>query len=126
MLILLQSLRIKGLELEHFLLEPMQRLARYALLISQVRRLCLHLLTAADASQQILRYTEADHPDFVPLTEALKVSESILVATNEAIRALENAEKLIALSENLEFDGVEGVRPLPLSLGRDTDDVTEK
>lgn len=31
-----QSLRIKGLELEHFLLEPMQRLARYALLISQV------------------------------------------------------------------------------------------
>lgn len=38
------------------------------------------------------------------------MSESILVATNEAIRALENAEKLVALSENLEFDGVEGVR----------------
>lgn len=59
---------------------------------------------------QILRYTEADHADFVSLTQSLKVAESILVATNEAIRALENAEKLIALSENLEFDGVEGVR----------------
>ena len=88
----------------------MQRLARYALLISQVSHGLLLLSAATDSLPQILRYTEADHPDFVPLTQALEVSESILVATNEAIRALENAEKLVALSESLEFDGVEGVR----------------
>lgn len=33
-----QGLRVKDLQLEHFLLEPMQRLARYPLLINQVRR----------------------------------------------------------------------------------------
>lgn len=32
-----QGSRVKGLELEHFLLEPMQRLTRYPLLINQVR-----------------------------------------------------------------------------------------
>jgi hypothetical protein len=36
---LLDSLKVGGLELEHFLLEPVQRLARYALLISQVRQI---------------------------------------------------------------------------------------
>lgn len=33
---LLDGLRVKNLELEHFLLEPLQRLTRYPLLISQV------------------------------------------------------------------------------------------
>ena len=32
----LQGLRVKNLELEHFLLEPMQRVTRYPLLISHV------------------------------------------------------------------------------------------
>ena len=33
----LGSLRVKGLELDHYLLQPMQRLTRYPLLLSQVR-----------------------------------------------------------------------------------------
>jgi hypothetical protein len=33
----LNGIRVKGLELEHYLLQPMQRLTRYPLLISQVR-----------------------------------------------------------------------------------------
>lgn len=35
----LNSVKVRGLELEHYLLEPMQRLTRYPLLIKQV---CLH------------------------------------------------------------------------------------
>lgn len=43
----LQGLRVKNLELEHFLLEPMQRVTRYPLLISHVcvvfQSLCLRV-----------------------------------------------------------------------------------
>ncbi|GAA5977335.1 hypothetical protein JCM10908_004943 [Rhodotorula pacifica] len=88
---LLDGLRVKNLELEHFLLEPMQRVTRYPLLISQ-----------------ILRYTEPDHPDHPALERALRTAEQTLNDINEAIRVNETREKLAWLSDNVEFPGVVG------------------
>ncbi|GAA5957438.1 hypothetical protein JCM21900_003306 [Sporobolomyces salmonicolor] len=86
---MLDGLRVKNLELEHFLLEPMQRLTRYPLLINQ-----------------ILRYTDVDHPDTASLSRALQISEHTLEVINEAVRTNEDEEKLAYLSDNIEFPGV--------------------
>ncbi|TKA51640.1 hypothetical protein B0A53_05517 [Rhodotorula sp. CCFEE 5036] len=88
---LLDGLRVKNLELEHFLLEPMQRVTRYPLLISH-----------------ILRYTDSDHPDHAALERALHTAEQTLNDINEAIRVNETREKLAWLSDNVEFPGVVG------------------
>ncbi|KAM0752107.1 hypothetical protein T439DRAFT_379225 [Meredithblackwellia eburnea MCA 4105] len=85
-----EPLRVKNLELEHFLLEPMQRLTRYPLLISQ-----------------ILRYTDQDHPDHASLTSALQLAEGTSTVVNEAVRWREDEEKLAFLSDNLIFAGVD-------------------
>ncbi|SCZ92879.1 BZ3500_MvSof-1268-A1-R1_C065g00318 [Microbotryum saponariae] len=81
----LEGSRIKGLELEHFLLEPMQRVTRLPLLL-----------------RQILRYTEQDHSDRALLTRSLEIAEGILGMINEAVRAHENEERLY-LSDVIEF-----------------------
>ncbi|GAA5869921.1 hypothetical protein JCM8547_008105 [Rhodosporidiobolus lusitaniae] len=86
---MLDGLRVKNLELEHLLLEPMQRLTRYPLLINQ-----------------ILRYTEPDHPDHSTLTRALQIAEQTLDDVNEAVRSHENEEKLAYLSDNIELPGL--------------------
>ncbi|KDE02848.1 hypothetical protein MVLG_06638 [Microbotryum lychnidis-dioicae p1A1 Lamole] len=82
----LEGSRIKGLELEHFLLEPMQRVTRLPLLL-----------------RQILRYTEQDHSDRALLTQSLEIAEGILGVINEAVRAHENEERLVYLSDVIEF-----------------------
>lgn len=63
-------------------------------------------------TRQILRYTPQDHPDYTPLTTSLKIANQILLSTNESIRLHEESEKLVRLSDELEFDGVVGVRSL--------------
>ncbi|GAA5838700.1 hypothetical protein JCM9279_003832 [Rhodotorula babjevae] len=87
----LDRLRVKNLELDHFLLEPMQRVTRYPLLVNQ-----------------ILRYTPPDHPDHPSLSRALELAEAALNDINEAVRAHENQEKLVWLSDNIEFPGIPG------------------
>lgn len=85
--------RVNGLGLEHFLLEPMQRLARYPLLL-----------------QQILKYTSADDADFADLRGALQLSQGVLNETNEGLRAQEDEEKLGFLSDNLIFPDDQSIR----------------
>lgn len=89
----LNDSRVNGLDLSHFLLEPMQRLTRYPLLIGQ-----------------ILKYTEEDHPDRVALGRALEVAERILGDVNESVRRHQDLEKLLKLSDSLVFPGVKGAR----------------
>ncbi|KAG0143956.1 hypothetical protein CROQUDRAFT_48072 [Cronartium quercuum f. sp. fusiforme G11] len=84
----LSLVKVKGLELEHYLLEPMQRLTRYPLLI-----------------KQIMKYTDESLADYRLLQTALKKAEMVLTATNEAIREQENELKLAALSERLSIPG---------------------
>ncbi|GJN92753.1 hypothetical protein Rhopal_005791-T1 [Rhodotorula paludigena] len=88
---LLDGLRVKNLELEHFLLEPMQRVTRYPLLINQ-----------------IYRYTDKDHPDHANLSRAREIADAALNDINEAVRRNENQEKLAWLSDNIEFPGIPG------------------
>ncbi|KAK9896443.1 hypothetical protein P389DRAFT_211187 [Cystobasidium minutum MCA 4210] len=78
--------RINGLNLEHFLLEPMQRLARYPLLFGQ-----------------ILRYTENDDPDVTDLKLAIRNAQQVLTRTNEQMKQQETEALLAYLSENLTF-----------------------
>ncbi|GAA5912265.1 hypothetical protein JCM6882_005211 [Rhodosporidiobolus microsporus] len=86
---LLDGLRVKGLELDHLLLEPMQRVTRYPLLINQM-----------------LRYTEPDHSDYPALLRALEIAEATLSDINEAVRSHENESKLAYLSDNIELPGM--------------------
>lgn len=113
-----QGLRVKNLELEHLLLEPMQRLTRYPLLINQVRPLFLpHLRLAHSSFLQIIRYTEPDHPDHPALSRALQISEATLNEVNEAVRTHENDEKLAYYSDNFALSGMSsGVRLLSPTL----------
>lgn len=68
-----------------FLLEPVQRLTRYTLLL-----------------RQILHYTGKDHPDHSATVQALNGSEMLLRETNEEVRAKENLVVLQELQNRLE------------------------
>ena len=63
-----------GFDLSTFLLEPMQRLTRYPLLV-----------------RQIIRHTPRTHPDYQNLNLALDTLEDIVVRTNEAAKAKDNS-----------------------------------
>ncbi|KAE8211871.1 hypothetical protein CF327_g4440 [Tilletia walkeri] len=77
----------RHLDLSHFLLLPMQRVTRYPLLLGQV-----------------LRYTSEDHPDYGPLSSALKRVEGVVMDINETIREREMREQLHALSAKIHVD----------------------
>lgn len=112
----LGSLKVKGLELDHYLLQPMQRLTRYPLLLSQVRSTSnLHVTHHLIAVPQILKYTEDDHLDHPLLIKGLAKAQTVLTATNEAIRRQESVLRLATLSDILEFSDSDAVRSCRLS-----------
>ena len=71
--------RCYGLDLQSFLLEPIQRIARYPLLI-----------------KQIIHYSE-DEQRKRDLVKALQSSEQLLFKINEGIREGENRSKLASI-----------------------------
>jgi guanine nucleotide exchange factor for Rho/Rac/Cdc42-like GTPase family protein/PH (Pleckstrin Homology) domain-containing protein len=71
--------RCHGLDLQSFLLEPIQRIARYPLLI-----------------KQIIHYSE-DEQRKKDLVKALQSSEQLLFKINEGIRESENRNKLASI-----------------------------
>ena len=77
--------KCEGLELGSFLLEPVQRLARYPLLL-----------------RQMIHYTPRTHPMHIELTKAHKMSEDFLKATNEAVREAEDRARLFEVQERLD------------------------
>ncbi|WVO21625.1 uncharacterized protein IAS62_002934 [Cryptococcus decagattii] len=79
---------IRGLDLSHYLLIPMQRITRYPLLI-----------------KQIIAYTPYDSSDLTPLQSALHAVEGIVSRINESVREAEGQERLRVLSENLWIGG---------------------
>ncbi|KAJ8662806.1 hypothetical protein O0I10_000982 [Lichtheimia ornata] len=78
----------RGLDLSHFLLEPMQRITRYPLLL-----------------QNILNATPRRHSDYGLLRSALIKTESILQHVNEETRRYENIQKMDELSRILDMGG---------------------
>ncbi|GHJ86190.1 hypothetical protein NliqN6_2592 [Naganishia liquefaciens] len=78
---------IRNLDLSSFLLEPMQRLTRYPLLI-----------------RQIMKYGE-EPEELVQLDTALMSTERVLAEVNESVRLAENFERLRVISEDLWIGG---------------------
>ncbi|KZT54344.1 hypothetical protein CALCODRAFT_456827 [Calocera cornea HHB12733] len=74
--------QVRGLDLSSYLLEPMQRITRYPLLL-----------------RQILHYTEG--PDAPAIQRALDIATSILNTINESVREREGEERLAAVSKDL-------------------------
>jgi hypothetical protein len=96
----LRQQQCAGLELESFLLEPVQRLARYPLLL-----------------RQVLHYTDNKTAEHLGLQRALQASEKALHLTNEAVREAENRAKLSEIHERL-LKGNEEKRKSVFSLFR--------
>jgi hypothetical protein len=66
-----------GMTLEHLLIMPVQRIPRYNLLL-----------------RDLIKKTDAAHPDFASLSEALAATEQVAAHINESKGRLENMKKL--------------------------------
>ena len=89
-ILILGQTRVESLELEHFLLQPMQRLTRYPLLIGQVLRYVRNALHfRGRLIPSVFSQTDADAQDHPNLKRCLQVAEGVLLATNEAMREQE-------------------------------------
>jgi len=76
----------KQLELSSFLLEPMQRITRYSLLL-----------------KQILHYTGTNHKDHDDVLQALRSIEERVEKINETTRDFENQEKINTIIKTVDF-----------------------
>jgi FYVE/RhoGEF/PH domain-containing protein 5/6 len=74
-----------GLALESLLIEPVQRIPRYRMLL-----------------EQLIKYTSEDHEDFISLTKALVHISEVASGNNEAIRQRENKEKIMSIMMSIE------------------------
>ncbi|KAG0745074.1 hypothetical protein G6F23_004691 [Rhizopus arrhizus] len=80
----------RSLDFSHFLLEPVQRITRYPLLL-----------------RQILNSTPKKHPDYALVKSALSVAQNILEDVNEETRRFENHHKMNELSRIIDMDGAQ-------------------
>lgn len=80
---------LNGITFEAFLLEPMQRLTRYPILLKTV-----------------LHYTPKTHPDHENLLQASILLENFVSMTNEAARNESDMIKLTALQAKIDFEGL--------------------
>ncbi|CAO3665847.1 unnamed protein product [Rhizopus stolonifer] len=80
----------RSLDFAHFLLEPVQRITRYPLLL-----------------RQILNSTPKKHPDYALVKSALSVAQSILGDVNEETRRFENHQKMNELSRIIDMEGAQ-------------------
>ncbi|KAI8070947.1 hypothetical protein BC940DRAFT_175940 [Gongronella butleri] len=78
----------RSLDLSHFLLQPVQRITRYPLLL-----------------KQILKSTSKRHPDYGLVKSALTKASSVLDDVNEETRRFENRQKMSELSRILDMEG---------------------
>ncbi|KAL7334415.1 hypothetical protein PS15p_200047 [Mucor circinelloides] len=77
----------RSLDLSHFLLEPVQRITRYPLLL-----------------RQILNCTPKKHPDYALVRSALSIAQRVLEDVNEETRRFENIQKMSELSRIIDME----------------------
>lgn len=75
----------KGLGIEAYLIEPIQRIPRYRLLL-----------------EALLKYTSDNHPDRDIIAQALQQVSEVAIENNEAIRKRENYDKLMEVITSFE------------------------
>ncbi|KAI8340948.1 hypothetical protein BC941DRAFT_488850 [Chlamydoabsidia padenii] len=78
----------RSLDLSHFLLQPVQRITRYPLLL-----------------RQILKSTPKRHPDYGLVKSALTKASQVLDDVNEETRRFENHKKMGELGRILDMEG---------------------
>eukprot|EP00698_Gefionella_okellyi_P014851 TRINITY_DN4134_c0_g7_i1.p1 TRINITY_DN4134_c0_g7~~TRINITY_DN4134_c0_g7_i1.p1 ORF type:complete len:618 (-),score=121.76 TRINITY_DN4134_c0_g7_i1:980-2833(-) len=83
-----------GLELPALLITPVQRLARYPLLLGD-----------------LIKYTEPTHPDYKQLDEALMKLKEIATRVNEDKRDAENVMRVLEIQDAIEDIDIELVAP---------------
>jgi len=76
----------RGLNLEAFLIKPVQRICKYPLMI-----------------RELIKYTSKDSKDYPVLENALNVIENVIAYVNEGTKKLEEKERLTALQARIEF-----------------------
>ncbi|PRP84669.1 hypothetical protein PROFUN_07919 [Planoprotostelium fungivorum] len=79
--------RCNGLDLQSFLILPIQRIPRYVLLL-----------------KDLSRNTSEDHPDYSGLMEALAKIEDVAIYVNEKKREAENMTTVMRIQEQVVFD----------------------
>ncbi|GAB1605711.1 hypothetical protein Ahia01_000853400 [Argonauta hians] len=82
--------KCKGMPLSSFLLEPMQRITRYPLLI-----------------KKILKHSPEDHPDHLHLVDALTKAEELCSQVNEGVREKENSNHLEWIQQHVICEGLD-------------------
>ncbi|KXS10786.1 Dbl homology domain-containing protein [Gonapodya prolifera JEL478] len=79
--------KFRGLDLSSYLLEPMQRLTRYPLLL-----------------RKVIHYTPKSHPDHDSLLIALNLAEKALEDVNERAKEVDNRQKMDEISNLVDFE----------------------
>lgn len=77
--------RCNGIGIEAFLIEPVQRIPRYRLLL-----------------EQLLKYTREEHPEYLIIKKALNDVSEVAYSNNEAMRLQENREKVMEVMMTFE------------------------
>ena len=80
-----KSPRHTQMDLSGYLIQPIQRIPRYVLLLSD-----------------LLKFTEPSHPDYPLLEEALAKVQKIAKDINETKREDENMRKIVAIQRSIE------------------------
>ncbi|KAI8338784.1 hypothetical protein EDC96DRAFT_611240 [Choanephora cucurbitarum] len=79
----------RSLDLSHYLLQPVQRITRYPLLL-----------------RQILNSTPKKHPDHSLVRSSLSMAQRVLEDVNEETRRYENKQKILELSRILDMESI--------------------
>jgi len=81
-----ENAECRGLNLEAFLIKPVQRICKYPLMI-----------------RELIKYTSKESKDFPVLENSLTVIENVIAYVNEGTKKLEEKERLTALQGRIEF-----------------------
>ncbi|XP_013785917.2 spermatogenesis-associated protein 13-like [Limulus polyphemus] len=84
------------------LLQQMIDISMDGFLLTPVQRICKYPLQLAE----LLKYTDIDHPDYIPVTSALSAMKEVAQLVNERKRRMECLERLVEWQQTI--DGWEG------------------
>ena len=90
----------RGLNLESFLIKPVQRICKYPLLI-----------------RELIKYTSPTHKDHPSLGQAMEKIENLVALVNESTKALGDYDRLVTLLSKIDMLPVEYLFCLLVSWG---------
>lgn len=82
-----KNARCKGLDLESFLIMPVQRIPRYILLL-----------------RDMLKHTEPSHPDYANLQQSIEAMSSVAKEVNDSVARFQRSAKLVSIEQELRIN----------------------